>query len=110
MKLTEDINRQKEIMRIANFSDLTKSGDWDAKRHVRARDGVHMFRIIDGVLQKIDKQPNIKNLYRSKIEVFYLTDMEADRINGFLKNAQDLEKEALKQRKAAKFLLYGTKD
>jgi hypothetical protein len=72
--LLEDIDRNKTLMNITKFSDLTKSGDWDARRHARNEKGVFMYTKDGGLLKKRDQQPNRKISYDSKIEIYYLTE------------------------------------
>lgn len=105
MNLQEDINRNKKLMNIVKISDLTKSGDWDARRHSRSEKGINMYRLDNGVLKKIDKQPNTKIGYHTTIDVFYLTDMEFERANNLLINARELESQAKELRQSAKFII-----
>lgn len=88
-----------------NYSDLTKSGDWDARRHGREEKGVYMFKLENGLLKKIDKQPNVKIGYHTTINVFYLTDKEFERANELLINAKELEYQAKELRKSANFII-----
>lgn len=106
MNLQEDIERNKSLMNIAKFSDLTKSGDWDARRHGREEKGVFMYTKEGGLLKKRDKQPNRKIGYNSKIEVYYLTDKEAQKVNKLLSQALELEKQAKELREIARFITH----
>lgn len=90
---------------IVKFSDLTKSGDWDARRHGREEKGIHMFKMDNGLLKKIDKQPNTKIGYHKSVDVFYLTDKEFERANNLLIKAKELESQAKELRDSAKFII-----
>lgn len=105
MNLQEQIDRNKELMNIVKFSDLTKSGHWDARMHARQEKGINMYKIENGTLKKIDKQPNKKIGYHTSPDVFYLTDKEFERANDLLIRARELEFEAKDLRNAAKFIL-----
>jgi len=91
MNLQEDIERNKSLMNIAKFSDLTKSGDWDARRHGRNEKGIFIYTKENGLLIKRDKQPNRKPGYNSKIEIYYLTDKEAEKANKLLSQVIELK-------------------
>jgi predicted RNA-binding protein (virulence factor B family) len=108
MNLQEDIERNKILMNIAKFSDLTKSGDWDARRHTRNEKGVFMYTKDNstGLLKKRDQQPNRKMGYNSKIEVYYLTDREAEKVNEILSQAIELESKAKELRQMARFITH----
>jgi hypothetical protein len=88
--ITED-QHNKTLMNIAKFSDLTKSGDWDARRHGKNEKGIFMYTKEGGLLKKRDKQPNRKPGYNSKIEVYYLTDKEAEKANKLLSKVVELK-------------------
>lgn len=105
MNLQEDINRNKSLMNIVNFSDLTKSGDWDARRHGREEKGIYMYKLENGLLKKINKHPNVKIGYHTTKDVFYLTDKEFERANELLINTRELESQAKELRKSANFII-----
>lgn len=88
-----------------NYSDLTKSGDWDSRRHSRDEKGIHMYKLDKGLLKKIDKHPNVKIGYHKTVNVFYLTDKEFDKANELLLKARDLESQAKEYRAAANFIM-----
>jgi hypothetical protein len=92
---------------IIKFSDLTKSGDWDARRHGREEKGIYMFKMDNGLLKKINKQPNSKIGNNNSVYVFYLTDKEFEKANELLSKAKELESQAKKHREAAKFIIHG---
>jgi hypothetical protein len=108
MNLQEDIERNKSLMNIAKFSDLTKSGDWDARRHGRNEKGIFMYTKDNntGLLRKRDQQPNRKIGYTSKIEVYYLTDKDAKKVNEILSQAIELESKAKELRQMARFITH----
>lgn len=105
MNLQEQIDRNKELMNIVKFSDLTKAGHWDARMHARQEKGINMYKIDNGILKKIDKQPNKKIGYHTSPDVFYLSDKEFEKVNELLMKARKLEFEAKELREAAKFIL-----
>lgn len=105
MNLQEQIDRNKELMNIVKFSDLTKSGHWDARMHVRQEKGINMYKIDNGTLKKIDKQPNKKIGYHTSPDVYYLSDKEFEKVNELLIQARKLEFKAKELREAAKFIL-----
>lgn len=106
MKLYEDIERNKSLMNIANFSDLTKSGDWDARRHGRNEKGIFMYTKDNGLLKKRDQQPNRKSGYNSKLEVYYLTEKEAEVVNKLLSQALELKSQIKDLEQRARFITH----
>jgi hypothetical protein len=81
-----------------DYSDLTKSGDWDVNRHIRDGLGINMYKLDGGVLKKTTKR-------KSGDKLFFLTDKEFEKSNEFLLKARDLESQAKKLRFAAKFIM-----
>jgi hypothetical protein len=81
-----------------NYSDLTKSGDWDVNRHIRDELGVNMYKLDGGILKKTTKR-------KSGDKLFFLTDKEFEKSNEFLLKARDLESQAKKLRLAAKYII-----
>ena len=106
MNLHEDIERNKSLMNITNFSDLTKSGDWDARRHGRNEKGVFMYTKDNGILRKRDQQPNRKPGYNSKIEVYYLTDKEAEKVNKILSQVVEMKSKIKDLERQARFITH----
>lgn len=106
MNLHEDIERNKSLMNIANFSDLTKSGDWDARRHGRNEKGVFVYTKDNGILKKRDQQPNRKPGYNSKIEVYYLTDKEAEKVNKILSQVVEMKSKIKDLERQARFITH----
>lgn len=106
MELHEDIERNKSLMNIAKFSDLTKSGDWDARRHGRNEKGVFMYTKDNGLLKKRDQQPNRKPGYNSKIDVYYLTEKEAETVNKLLSQALELKSQIKDLEQRARFITH----
>lgn len=82
-----------------NYSDLTKSGDWNPRRHSREEKGIYMYKLDNGLLKKIDKHP------ASQKNVVFLTDKEFDKANELLLKARDLESQAKEYRAAANFIM-----
>jgi RNase P/RNase MRP subunit p30 len=106
MELHEDIERNKSLMNIAKFSDLTKSGDWDARRHGRNEKGVFMYTKDNGLLKKRDQQPNRKPGYNSKIDVYYLTEKEAETVNKLLSQSLELKSQIKDLEQRARFIIH----
>ena len=106
MELHEDIERNKSLMNIVKKSDLTKSGDWDARRHGRNEKGVFMYTKDNGLLKKRDQQPNRKSGYYSKLEVYYLTEKEAEVVNKLLSQALELKSQIKDLEQKARFITH----
>jgi hypothetical protein len=96
--LIEGVIKEAKFNQV-NFMDLTKSGDWDARRHSREEKGVHMFKLENGLLKKIERHPN-----HTTVDIYYLTDKEANKSNEFLSKAKKLESDAKELREMAKFI------
>jgi len=106
--LNEDIERNKELMNIVNFSDLeTKKGgsDWNPRRVYRNLKNIHVYTLENGVMVYRDVEPSRRASwkwgYKGK-DIFYLTPEEAEETNNLLSQAKELESQAKELRKQAK--------
>jgi hypothetical protein len=86
-----------------NYSDLSKSGDWDSRRYAREEKGIEMYKLDDGVLKKITKR-------KVTDKIFFLTAKEFERANQLLQKAIELESQAKEFRSAAKFIMQSGSD
>lgn len=98
----------KRITDIINYSDM---GDtWSADVLINRAKGKFMYVPDNGLYKKIDKEPErrFRPRWHSKHkadDVVFLTDAEAEEVNGLLTQARELESQAKDLRQQAKDLI-----
>jgi hypothetical protein len=102
----------KRFADIINYSDL---GDtWSADVLVNRSKGKFMYIPDNGIYKKINKVPEKRitprwHTQHKADDIIFLTDAEAEEINGLLTQARDLESQAKDLRKQAKDLIGNSK-
>jgi hypothetical protein len=106
--LNEDIERNKELMKIIHLSDLkTEKGgsNWDPRRAVRNLKNIGIYTLENGLMVKREVEPSRRNSWNWSPKtkpVFYLTPEEAEETNNLLSQVKELESQAKELRKRAK--------
>jgi hypothetical protein len=105
MKLQEDIDRNKELMNIVNFSDLIDAGTWSPNALVRKKQGREIYTLDNGKFVKRDREPEQRQPWNHGHKpkgVFYLTDEEANTVNEMMVKVRELESESKRIRQEIK--------
>lgn len=96
--ITED---QYKHINIVNKSDLDDSGTWSADVLTHKSEGKNIYTYSDGVFTKREKKP-LTRYGRSRMEIFYLSDEQAEQANDLIRQSRELEKQAKELRQQAK--------
>ena len=92
---------QHNKLRIVNKSDLDDSGTWSADVLTHKSEGKNIYTYSDGVFTKREKKP-LTRYGRSRMEIFYLSDEQAEQANDLIRQSRELEVRAKELRQQAK--------